>query len=112
MRDAGTGGRLSFSSSPPRSSHEVWVPPFVSLPTPNGGLGLNCGVHDAINLTGKIHDVWHGRAGMDVFDRYTRQRKTIATDYVHRMSDANHHRMRERGPSAAERLERGLAERA
>ncbi len=68
------------------------------LNTPNGGLGLNCGVHDAINLTGKIHDVWHGRAGMDVFDRYTRQRKTIATDYVHRMSDANHHRMRERDP--------------
>lgn len=68
------------------------------LNTPNGGLGMNCGVHDAMNLTEKIHDVWHGRAGMDVFDRYTRQRKTIATEYVHKMSDANHHRMRERDP--------------
>ncbi len=68
------------------------------LNTPNGGLGLNCGVHDAMNLTGKIHDVWHGNADMSVFDRYTRQRKTIATDYVHKMSDANHHRMRERDP--------------
>jgi len=68
------------------------------LNTPNGGLGLNCGVHDAINLTEKIDDVWNGRADMGVFDRYTRQRKTIATEYVHKLSDANHHRMRERDP--------------
>ncbi|MEQ8247763.1 MAG: NAD(P)/FAD-dependent oxidoreductase [Alphaproteobacteria bacterium] len=68
------------------------------LNTPNGGLGLNCGVHDAMNLSEKIHAVWHGRADMAVFDRYTRQRKLIATDYVHTMSDANHHRMRERDP--------------
>lgn len=68
------------------------------LNTPNGGLGLNCGVHDAMNLSEKIHTVWHGRADMSVFDRYTRQRKLIATDYVHTMSDANHHRMRERDP--------------
>ncbi len=68
------------------------------LNTPNGGLGLNCGVHDAMNLAEKIHAVWHGRADMAVFDRYTRQRKIIATDYVHTMSDANHHRMRERDP--------------
>ena len=66
------------------------------LNTPNGGLGLNCGVHDAMNLTDKINSVWHGNADLSVFDRYTRQRKIIATDYVHKMSDANHHRMRER----------------
>jgi len=70
------------------------------LNTPNGGLGLNCGVHDAMNLTDKIRDVWQGNADMAVFDRYTRQRKVIATDYVHKMSDANHHRMRERDPEA------------
>ena len=34
------------------------------LNTPNGGLGLNCGVHDAMNLSEKIHAVWHGRADM------------------------------------------------
>ena len=68
------------------------------LNSPNGGLGMNCGVHDAINLVGKLLDVWHG-ADPSVFDLYTRQRKAIATEYVHRLSDANHHRMRERDPA-------------
>jgi hypothetical protein len=53
-----------------------------------------------VNLTDKINGVWYGDADMAVFDHYTRQRKIIATDYVHKMSDANHHRMRERDPEA------------
>ena len=29
---------------------------------PLGGMGMNGGIHDAINLTDRLADVWHGRA--------------------------------------------------
>ena len=67
------------------------------LNSPNGGLGMNCGVHDAINLASKIFAVWHGE-DPKIFDLYTKQRKAIAIDYVHRLSDANHRRMRQTDP--------------
>ncbi len=69
------------------------------LNSPNGGLGMNTGVHDAFNLTEKISGVWQGANGLDLFDRYTRQRKAIAIEYAHKISDANHFRMRERDPA-------------
>ncbi|MAR79487.1 MAG: monooxygenase [Rhodospirillaceae bacterium] len=69
------------------------------LNSPNGGMGMNCGVHDAINLVDKIVRVWHGEDS-SLFDLYTRQRKTIATKYVHSLSDANHKRMRQTDPVA------------
>src|SRR5207237_2776725 len=49
---------------------------------PIGGMGMNGGIHDAMNLTAKLADVWYGRAGPDVFDRYTRQRRKAQVDYV------------------------------
>ena len=58
---------------------------------------MNCGVHDAINLTGKLEQVWHG-ADVALFDRYTRQRRAVAVKYVHEISNKNHFRMRERNP--------------
>jgi len=36
---------------------------------PIGGMGMNGGIHDAMNLTAKLADVWFGRAGPEVFDR-------------------------------------------
>ncbi len=68
------------------------------LNSPNGGLGMNCGVHDAINLTGKLEKIWHG-ADLALFDHYTRQRRAVAVKYVHEISDKNHLRARERDPA-------------
>ena len=73
------------------------------LNSPNGGLGMNCGVHDAINLSKKIFKVWHG-GDSSLFDLYTRQRKTIATQYVHSLSDANHKRMRQTDPEIRRKI--------
>src|SRR5262249_39498711 len=49
---------------------------------PIGGMGMNGGIHDAMNLAAKLADVWYGRAGPEVFDRYTRQRRKAQVDYV------------------------------
>ena len=49
---------------------------------PLGGMGMNGGIHDAVNLCEKLCAVWHGRAGESELDRYDAQRRPIAIEYV------------------------------
>ena len=65
---------------------------------PIGGMGMNGGIHDAMNLTAKLADVWYGRAGPDVFDRYTRQRRKAQVDYVQAQTIQNKRSLEEKDP--------------
>ena len=65
---------------------------------PIGGMGMNGGIHDAMNLTQKLPDVWYGRAGEGVFDRYTRQRRKAQVDYVQAQTIANKRALEEKDP--------------
>lgn len=49
---------------------------------PLGGMGMNGGIHDAVNLCERLDAVWHGRAGERDLDRYDAQRRPIAIEYV------------------------------
>ena len=48
---------------------------------PLGGMGLNGGIHDAFNLSGKLIEIIRG-APLDMLERYSRQRRKIALDVV------------------------------
>jgi 3-(3-hydroxy-phenyl)propionate hydroxylase len=65
---------------------------------PIGGMGMNGGIHDAMNLTAKLADVWFGRAGSEVFDRYTRQRRKAQVDYVQAQTIQNKRSLEEKDP--------------
>ncbi len=65
---------------------------------PIGGMGLNGGVHDAVNLPEKLSDVWFGRADEDVLDRYTRQRRKAQVDYVQAQTIQNKKHLEEKDP--------------
>jgi 3-(3-hydroxy-phenyl)propionate hydroxylase len=65
---------------------------------PIGGMGLNGGVHDAVNLAEKLSDVWFGRADEDVLDRYTRQRRKAQVDYVQAQTIQNKKHLEEKDP--------------
>jgi 3-(3-hydroxy-phenyl)propionate hydroxylase len=65
---------------------------------PIGGMGMNGGIHDAVNLAEKLSDVWFGRADAGVFDRYTRQRRTAQTDFVQAQSIQNKKTLDEKDP--------------
>ena len=65
---------------------------------PIGGMGLNGGIHDAVNLADKLADVWFGRADDSVLDRYTRQRRKAQVDYVQAQTIANKRAMEEKDP--------------
>jgi 2,4-dichlorophenol 6-monooxygenase len=49
---------------------------------PTGGLGLNCGIHDAHNLCWKIAAVLAGRAGAGLLDTYNEERRPVASATV------------------------------
>jgi len=65
---------------------------------PIGGMGMNGGIHDAVNLTAKLADVWFGRAKPDLFDRYTRQRRKAQVDYVQAQTIQNKKSLEEKDP--------------
>ena len=65
---------------------------------PIGGMGMNGGIHDAMNLAEKLSEVWFGRAEPDVLDRYTRQRRKAQTDFVQAQTIQNKRSLEEKDP--------------
>jgi 3-(3-hydroxy-phenyl)propionate hydroxylase len=63
---------------------------------PIGGMGMNGGIHDGINLAGKLAQVMHGETGDELLDRYSRQRRHAAVKYVQAQTIANKRLMEER----------------
>lgn len=51
------------------------------LNNPLGGMGMNGGIHDAVNLADKLGQVWRG-ASLDLMERYERQRRKVAIEIV------------------------------
>ena len=49
---------------------------------PLGGMGMNGGIHDAINLTERLVEVWHGAKGETELDRYDKQRRLVTLEYI------------------------------
>ena len=66
---------------------------------PIGGMGLNGGIHDAMNLASKLAAVWRGEAGPDLLDLYSRQRHRAAADFTQAQTIANKKQLEERDPA-------------
>ena len=60
---------------------------------------MNGGMHDGINLAGKLAKVIHGEAGEELLDLYSRQRRHAAVKYVQAQTIANKRLMEERDPA-------------
>jgi 3-(3-hydroxy-phenyl)propionate hydroxylase len=63
-----------------------------------GGLGLNGGIHDAMELVDTLHRVIAKQAGDALFDRYTRRRRTLNIEFVQEQTIVNKKRLEEREP--------------
>jgi 3-(3-hydroxy-phenyl)propionate hydroxylase len=66
---------------------------------PIGGMGMNGGIHDAVNLADKLAELWHGRAEAGALDRYTRQRRKAQVDYVQAQTIQNKRSLEEKDPA-------------
>jgi 3-(3-hydroxy-phenyl)propionate hydroxylase len=70
---------------------------------PIGGMGMNGGIHDAVNLAEKLADVWFGQGEPSVLDRYTRQRRKAQVDYVQAQTIQNKKSLEEKDPVIRQR---------
>ena len=71
---------------------------------PLGGMGMNGGIHDAINLTSRLADVWHGRKWADELDRYDRQRRQVTLEHIEKQSIQNKRNLESDGAEFGQRL--------
>jgi len=56
---------------------------------PLGGMGMNGGIHDSVDLTGRLAGVCRGEWREDELDRYDRQRRGVTLEYVQTQSIQN-----------------------
>jgi 3-(3-hydroxy-phenyl)propionate hydroxylase len=64
---------------------------------PIGGMGLNGGIQDAVNLGEKLAQVWHG-ASDTLLDLYDLQRRRLTIDFVQAQTIQNKKRLETRDP--------------
>ncbi|MDJ0629722.1 MAG: FAD-dependent monooxygenase [Rhodobacter sp.] len=67
------------------------------LNNPLGGMGMNGGIHDAVNLSEKLAQVWRG-ADIDLMGRYERQRRKVAIETVQAQALRNRAILKESDP--------------
>ena len=65
---------------------------------PLGGMGMNGGIQDAFSLCEKLVSVWRGEAEESVLDRYERQRRQMALDFVQQSTIRNRETLMETDP--------------
>ncbi|MHB1536532.1 MAG: FAD-dependent oxidoreductase [Acidimicrobiales bacterium] len=68
---------------------------------PIGGLGLNCGIHDAMELVDTLHAA--GSADDPLLDRYEARRRAINIEFVQGQTVANKQRLEEKDPAQRRR---------
>ncbi len=71
--------------------------------SPIGGMGMNSGIHDAVNLGEKLVGILSGRDSMDVLDRYTRQRRHVAVNHTKVQTERNKKLLAEKDPQVRSR---------
>ncbi len=67
---------------------------------PVGGMGMNSGLQDGLNLADKLTQILlHGADATALLDRYDRQRRLTAIEYVQAQSIANKKTLEEKDPA-------------
>lgn len=84
-----------------REGRVVLAGDAAHINNPLGGLGLNCGIHDAVNLADKLGRIWRGEGGEELLDLYDRQRRLTNIECVQKDSVENKARQEE--PDLAKR---------
>jgi 3-(3-hydroxy-phenyl)propionate hydroxylase len=68
------------------------------LNNPLGGMGMNGGIHDGFNIAEKLVSVIRDRAPESELDRYERQRRPVALEYVNKITIANKRNLEAKDP--------------
>ncbi len=87
-----------------RHGHAFLIGDAAHINNPLGGMGMNGGIHDAINLTERLADVWHHRVAADDLDRFDSQRRLVTLEYIESQSIRNKRNLEGAGPEFRDSL--------
>lgn len=82
-----------------RSGRVLLAGDSAHVNNPIGGLGLNFGIHDAIDVVETLRDVVLDHADEALLDRYERRRRTLNIEFVQQQTVANKKRLEEQDPA-------------
>lgn len=71
---------------------------------PLGGMGMNGGIHDAVNLIGRLAEVWRGDKPESELDRFDKQRRLVTLEYIEKQSIQNKRNLESVGSEFAQSL--------
>lgn len=79
---------------------------------PLGGMGMNGGLHDAFNLAEKLTAVINDGADEEILDRFDRQRRSLAVEFVQEQTIRNKELMETKDEAAQAKRQAGFMEAA
>jgi 3-(3-hydroxy-phenyl)propionate hydroxylase len=72
-----------------RAGRAFLIGDAAHINNPLGGMGMNGGIHDAVNLAARLAPVWHGKAPETELDRYDKQRRLVTLEYIQKYTIQN-----------------------
>ena len=87
-----------------RHGNAFLVGDAAHLNNPLGGMGMNGGIHDAVNLTTRLAEVWHGRSPATTLDLYDRERRLVTKEYIEQQSIQNKRNLESDGVASGAEL--------
>jgi 3-(3-hydroxy-phenyl)propionate hydroxylase len=86
-----------------RAGRAILAGDSAHVNSPIGAMGMNSGIHDAINLADKLIAIARREAGDGVLDRYDRQRRHVAVAHTQAQTVRNKRLLAERDPAVRKR---------
>ena len=80
-----------------RQSRVFLIGDAAHINNPLGGMGMNGGIHDAVNLAGRLATVWQGEAPDTELDRFDRQRRLVTLEYIQNYTIQNKKNLKSSG---------------
>jgi 3-(3-hydroxy-phenyl)propionate hydroxylase len=91
-----------------RAGRAILAGDSAHVNSPIGAMGMNSGIHDAINLADKLIAISRGEVDDSVLDRYERQRRHVAVAHTQAQTMRNKKLLAEQDPAVRERNHDGL----
>jgi 3-(3-hydroxy-phenyl)propionate hydroxylase len=86
-----------------RAGRAILAGDAAHVNSPIGAMGMNSGIHDAINLADKLIAIAHNEADDSVLDRYARQRRHVAVAHTQAQTIRNKRLLTEQDPAVRRR---------
>jgi len=86
-----------------RAGRAILAGDSAHVNSPIGAMGMNSGIHDAINLADKLIAITRGEADEAVLDRYARQRRHVAVAHTQAQTMRNKKLLAEHDPTVRQR---------